>query len=226
MVREVEVGSHASLKSHFMEELAHGQPCLSIDSPSTALAELPAFLVRTCIPKLIVKAPDPVAAAKADRVLPHCASITDLECHHGTPARFPPSMVHLTLYRPGCSEDADDHTVAALQHVQLVRLQDATSLRRVYVMLHLDLETELTEETCMVDLNAFTAAAACTAQLEVCMSIKHVALVSVSYRDFLHVVMSVLTVPSPASARSTGDAVHTWLTLSFCRRWSTCAAIG
>ena len=116
---DVEVGLHSSLSSRLLEELAHGQPRCSIDGYSSALADLPAFLTSTGIPDLTIKALDPVAAAKADRVLPRCSTVTHLCCERGTPSRWPPAMKSLMLNQPGCSEGADNDAVAALQHVQL-----------------------------------------------------------------------------------------------------------
>ena len=190
------VGSAATLLSPLLAELCQGLQGLSLTSPSHALADLPAFLSRTRMRHLEISARGPAASAQADRVLRHCDTITSLACRPPfLPHFWPPSLTHLELVyvyvydwtRITCAAAA-----AKVQHVQLLRMQDASALRQLSIItgpicewpadlagslpgrlekVHLGLcvpkNDALLLSEAAVDLSAFSQAAGCTAELEV-----------------------------------------------------------
>ena len=104
-------------------------PRLTVHFPCQA--DLPGFLYRTGICVVRVYARGAVASAQADALLRQCPTITHLICTPGFwPDFWPPNLKVLSR-----TDECDNNsTLAAFverQHVQLLRLQDASKLERL-----------------------------------------------------------------------------------------------
>ena len=128
----VDVGTAASLSSSLLAELCQGLLSLIIESPSQALADLPAFLARSGIQRIVLGGEGPPASALADRVLRRCSTLTSLDCIlECYPAFWPPNLTVLFLKQTWGGDEVAD--VVAMQHVQLLRLQDAAKLEQLSI---------------------------------------------------------------------------------------------
>ena len=125
---DLHIGQAAALSSTLLHKLCHGVQRLCV---LEVRADLPCFLEGTGIWQLSVSAQGAVASAQADRVLRQCPSVTALACNHGFwPHLWPPNLRVLVL----STFQFDSYTLAdfaEMQHVQLLRLQDASWLERL-----------------------------------------------------------------------------------------------